>query len=156
MESTDKSLMNFICPALAVVAAIIAAVGPWFTRTTQVTERTISNTLLEILRGDSSFVEYSSQRWLWISGIGMLLVIASAVVNHQMRKKLAQTGSYLMVILPAFSLFQVYVGDEEFGAGWGIWAVTIISVAILILARFIPEEETEFATPGTPTGEFGA
>lgn len=149
MVSSDKTLMKFICPALAVIAAIVAAVAPWFTRTS-FTDRTVSTTLLEVLRGDS-FVEYTSSRWLWISGIGLLLVIASAVVNDQTRKKLAQSGSYLMVILPAFSLLQIFTGDENFGAGWGMWVVTAISIAVLILARLIPEEEEP--TYVTPTVE---
>lgn len=145
--SNDNNVMKFICPLLAALAAVVALFGPWFTRTQFVSGNTQSATLLDVLQGNS-FVVYNSTTFIWISGIGLLLVLASAVVNDQLRKKLAQTGSYLMVILPGWSLFQVYVGDEDFGAGWGMWVVAVLSVAVIILARMIPEEEpTEFVTP---------
>lgn len=145
--SNNNNVMKFICPLLAALTAVIALFGPWFTRTTQITGNTIEDTLLDVLQGNS-FVEYTSSRWIWISGVGLLLVLASAVVNDQLRKKLAEAGSYLMVILPGWSLFQVYVGDEDFSAGWGMWAVAAISVAVIVLARMIPEEKPrEFVTP---------
>ena len=138
--TNENTLMKFICPLLAALAAVVALFGPWFTRTTQITGRTLDATLLEVIQG-TSFVEYTSSRWIWISGVGLLLVVASALVNDLMRKKFAQTGSYLMIILPGWSLFQVFVGEEEFGAGWGMWVAAALSVAVLILARFIPEDD---------------
>lgn len=144
--SNDNNVMKFICPILAAFAILVAAVAPWFTMTSA-TGRNLEATLLEILQGNA-FVEYTSQRWLWISGLGVILVLASAVVNDQLRKKLAETGSFLMLILPGWSLFNVYLGDEGFDAGWGIWVVTVIAVAVVILARMIPEEKPqEFVTP---------
>lgn len=146
--SNDNNVMKFICPLLAALAAVVALFGPWFTRTQYVSGNTVEATLLDVLQGNS-FVEYTSSRWIWISGIGLLLVLASAVVNDQVRKKLAEAGSYLLVILPAWSLFQVYVGDEDFGAGWGMWVVAVLAVAVILLARMIPEEKPQtFVTPG--------
>lgn len=146
MTSSDNTLMKFICPALAVVATIVALFGEWFT-IEQFSDRKLSDTLLEVIQGDS-IIQYSSSRWMWISAVGVVLVILSAVVPDTIRKKLAESGSYLMVILPAWSLFQVFVGDEEdLGAGWGMWAVTVLAIAVLVLARFIPEDESEQLTP---------
>lgn len=144
--SNENTVMKFICPLLALLAILVAAVAPWFTMTSA-TGRNLQSTLLEVVQGDS-FVEYTSMRWFWISGIGILLVLASAVVNDQIRKKLAESGSYLMVILPAWSLFNVYTGDEGFDAGWGMWVIAVIAVAVIILARMIPEEKPQqFVTP---------
>lgn len=144
--SNDNNVMKFICPLLAALAVVVALFGPWFTMTSA-TGRNLEATLLDVLQGNA-FVEYSSMRWLWISGAGVLLVLASAVVGDQVRKRLAEAGSFLMIILPGWSLFNVYTGDEEFTAGWGMWAVAVIAVAIVILARMIPQEEpTEFVTP---------
>ena len=146
MTKSDNTLMKFICPALAVLATIIALFGEWFT-IDQFSGRKLTDTLLEVIQGDS-VIQYSSSRWMWISAVGVVLVVLSAVVGDASRKKLAEAGSYLMVVLPAWSLFQVFVGDEEdLGAGWGMWIVTVLAVAVLILARFIPEEEREQLTP---------
>lgn len=145
--SNDNNVMKFICPLLAALAAVVALFGPWFTRTTQVTGNTIEDTLLEVVQGNS-FVEYESMVQIWISGLGLVLVLASAVVNNELHRKFAQAGSVLMVILPGWSLFQVYTGDEDFSAGWGMWVVAVISVVVIVLARMIPEEKPqEFVTP---------
>lgn len=145
--SQDNNVMKFICPLLAALAAVVALFGPWFTRTQFVSGNTIDATLLEVLQG-KSFVEYESTTLAWISGAGLLLVLASAVVNDQLRKRLAETGSYLLVLLPGWSLFQVYVGDGDFDAGWGMWATAVICVAVIVLARMIPQEKPQaFVTP---------
>lgn len=144
--------MKFICPALAVVAAIVALFGDWFT-IEQFSDRKLSDTLLEVIQGDA-LIQYTSSRWMWISAVGVVLVVLSAVVGDSMRKKLAESGSYLMIILPAWSLFQVFFGDNDgIGAGWAMWVVTGLSIAVVILARFIPEEEAEVLTPVTPRTE---
>lgn len=142
----NSNMTRFAAPALALAAAAIALFGQWFTRTTQVTDRTIDSTLLEVLQGES-FVEYTSSRWLWISAVGVVLVLASVVVSDQFRKKLAEAGSFLMVILPAWSLFQVYAGDENIGAGWGMWVVVVLSIAVIVLARMMPEDQTPEVEP---------
>lgn len=142
MVSSDKSVIKLIVPALGAIAAIVALFGPWFTRTT-VTDRTVSSTLLDVIRGES-FVEYTSQRWLWISGIGLLLVLASVVGG----KKIAQAGTLLMLVLPGWSLFNVYTNDESFGAGWGMWVAVVLSVAAAVVSRFLPDdEEPQYVTP---------
>ena len=146
--SNDNNLMKFICPLLAALATVIALFGPWFTRTTQITGRTLDATLLEVIRG-TSFVEYTSQQWLWISGAGVLIVLASAVVGDQLRKRLAGAGSVLMLFLPGFSLLNVYAGDEGFDAGWAMWVAAAITVAIVILARRIPEADAPATTAPT-------
>ncbi|MCA9833987.1 MAG: hypothetical protein KC435_08585 [Thermomicrobiales bacterium] len=142
-----NSLMNgsvgrFICPALAVVIAIVAAIGPWFV--IEHTRTTSDSTLLEIMRGEG-IVEYTSQRWLWISGVGLLLVIASALVGADSRKKLAQAGAYLMVVLPGWSLANIYIEDQGYQAGWALWVVVVLAVAIILLASRIPEPEEALA-----------
>lgn len=142
MVSSDKGVMKLICPALAVLATLVALFGPWFTRTT-VTGRTVSSTLLEVIRGES-FVEYTSQQWLWISGAGVLLVIASVVAG----KKIAQAGAVLMLMLPGWSLFNVYVNNEGFDAGWAMWVAAVLVVAAIVVSRMLPEdEEPQFVTP---------
>lgn len=138
--SNDNNLMKFICPLLAVLASVVALFGPWFTRTTQITERTLDATLLEVIQG-TSFVEYTSTRWLWISGAGVLIVLASAVVGDHLRKRLASAGSVLMLMLPAWSLLSVYSGNQDFDAGWAMWVTAAMTVAIVILARKIPQDE---------------
>lgn len=136
-----NSLMNgsvgrFICPALAIIIVIVAAVGPWFI--IEHTRTTSDSTLLEILRG-RGIVEYTSQRWLWISGIGLLLVIASALFGQESRKKITQAGAYLMVVLPGWSLANIYIDDQGYQAGWALWAVVVLSVVIIVLANRLPE-----------------
>lgn len=138
--NNENHLMKFICPLLAALATIVALFGPWFTRTTQITERTLDATLMEVIQG-TSFVEYTSQQGLWISGLGVLLVLASAVVGDHLRKRLAQAGSVMMLVLPGWSLINVYVGDEDLNAGWAMWVTVAITVAIIILARMMPQPE---------------
>lgn len=138
--SGNLDIRRFLVPALAIIATLVALFGPWFTRTTQVTQRTLDATLLEIIQGNA-FVEYTSMRWLWISGVGVLLVIASAVVGDSARKRLAEGGSWLMIILPGWSLFHVFAGDEDIDAGWGLWVTAVLVVAAIVLARQIPEAE---------------
>lgn len=36
---------------------------------------------------------------------------------------------------------QVFIGDEGIGAGWGMWVVTVIAIAVVILARMMPNPE---------------
>lgn len=136
--SNENTLMKYICPLLAALAAIIALFGPWFTRTTQITERTHSASLLEVIQG-TAFVEYTSARWLIISGIGVLLVLASAFVGDHLRKRLARAGAILMLFLPGWSLVGAYVGDEGFDAGWAMWVTAVLTIAIVVLANRIPE-----------------
>lgn len=136
--------MRLAAPALAVIATVVALFGPWFTRTTQITGRTHEATLLEVIQG-TSFVEYASQQWLWISGAGVLIVLLSGVVDAQKRKRFAQGGGVLMLLLPGWSLFQVFVGDEPFSAGWAMWIAAALAAAVVVLARMIPEPETPAA-----------
>lgn len=146
MESSKSNVMRFAAPAVALLAALVALFGQWFTTTTSVTKHTLDSTLLEVIQGES-FVEYTTSRWLWISAAGVVLVVVSALVGDQFRKKLAETGSFLMVILPGWSLFQVFVGDEDIDAGWGMWIVAALSVAVIILARMMPDDETPEVQP---------
>lgn len=146
METSNSNLMRFAAPAVALLAALVALFGQWFTTTTSVTKHTLDSTLLEVIQGES-FVEYTTSRWLWISAAGVVLVVVSALVGDQFRKKLAETGSFLMVILSGWSLFQVFVGDEDIDAGWGMWIVAALSVAVIILARMMPDDETPEVQP---------
>lgn len=129
---------KFVCPALAIIAGIVALVGPWFATTTSITKTTIDSTLLEILRGDSS-IEYTSKTWLWLSIAGAVLVILSMFVNDVQRKPLAQAGSYIFLSLPVWSLFNVFTDSEDIQAGWALWVTAGISVLVLLLASRIPE-----------------
>lgn len=136
---SENTLKKYICPLLAALATIIALFGSWFTHTTS-TGRELEATLLEVIQG-TAFVEYTRQHWLWISGIGVLLVLASAFVGDGVRKRMAESGSVLMLFLPGWSLFSIYFGDEDFEAGWAMWVAAGMTVAIIILARMIPEEK---------------
>lgn len=137
--NSNMSANRFVCPMLAVLATVVALFGTWFTRTMRTTGTTSTASLLEVIRGEA-FIEYTTARWLWISGIGVLLVIASAVVGLQLRGRLAQAGSILMLMLPGWSLLYVYTGDDRVSAGSALWASAAISVLVVILARMIPQE----------------
>lgn len=144
--SDNTTVMRFLTPALAALATIIALFGQWFTKTTSITNKTIDSTLLEVLQGQS-FVEYTSSRWVWISGVGVLLVIGAAFLGLEHRRDVAVAGSYLLMILPVWSLFQVYVGEENLGAGWGMWIAVVLSIAVLVLVRMIPKSEPAVQAP---------
>lgn len=131
---------RFVCPALAIATAIVALWGPWFTRTTSVTKNVIDSTLLEILRG-RGIVEFTSTRWIWLWGVGVVLVVVSAALGTAARKRLAQGGAYLMIILPGWSLFNVFADDSNVDAGWALYVVAGLTVAIILLANRLPEEE---------------
>lgn len=144
--SDNTAFMRFLTPALAALATIIALFGQWFTKTTSITKNTVDSTLLEVIQGQS-FVEYTSSRWMWISGAGVLLVIFAAFLSLEHRRDVAVAGSYLMMILPVWSLFQVYVGEEYLGAGWAMWIAVVMSIAVLVLVRLIPKPNRILQAP---------
>lgn len=142
MRSNQSTVFRFICPALAVLTSVVALYAPWFTRTTMVTQRTREATLLEAIRGEA-FVEFTSTRNIWLSAIGLLLIIVSAFVANGQRKKTASVGAGLMLILPVFSMLSAQFGDVNVDAGWGMWAALVLAIVIIALARVLPLDQDE-------------
>ena len=113
----NSNMNRYVAPVLVLLAIVISLVAAW--TVVKMEAGTQTYTLKEMMDGDMV-----DMIWVWISGIGALLVIASAFMNASMRSKLAQAGGLLAVILPIKVLWDGFTREDVPGvtisAGWGL------------------------------------
>lgn len=139
----NSNISRLLAPALVLIGIIAAVAAPWLSIVSELS--TVEFSLSELYE-DDVFV-----RWVWISGIGAILVLASAFVADTMRKKLAQAGSFLAVILPVRSVFEVFTEDAPRGAsfeiGLGLW-VTLVAMVLAVGATYLmPDDRVPTGNP---------
>ncbi len=136
MKGTNTN--RFLAPALAVVAVIAAIAAPWINVVSEFS--TVQFSLKEF------YVEGVFVRWIWISGIGAALLLASAFVGDTMRKRLAQAGAFLAVVLPVRSLIQALTEDAprnaDYEVGVGLW-VALAATVLAVVATYLMPDDTE-------------
>lgn len=127
---------RFLAPALMVVAIIAAVAASWINVVSELS--TVQFSLKEFYE-EGVFV-----RWIWISGMGAILVLASAFVADTMRKKLAQAGAFLSVVLPVRSFIQVFVEDAPRGATYevapGLWVALAATILAVVATYLMPDD----------------
>lgn len=135
---------RFVAPALMVVAMIAAIAASWINVVSDLS--TVQFSLKEFYE-EGVFV-----RWTWISGIGAILALASAFVADTMRKRLAQAGAFLAVILPVRSFIQVFTEDAPRGAnyevGLGLWVALAATLLAVVVTYLMPDDREP--VPATP------
>lgn len=140
----NDTTSRFVAPALIVIAVLAAITASWINVVSEFS--TVQLSLKEFYEEDV-FV-----RWVWISGIGAILVLASAFVGDTMRKRLAQAGAFLAVVLPVRSLIEVFTEDAprgaSFEAGLGLW-VTLAATILAVGATYLMPDDKD-PVPTTP------
>lgn len=126
---------RYIAPAMALLAVIIAWVSPVLNISMQGVSQSFN--LQELLDADALHM-----RWVIISGIGVLVLLASAFLGDTMRKKVAQIGAYLAVVLPVRVLFDIFFDEDLDGvsAGWGLWAGLVLTVLAIVVTHMMPDD----------------
>jgi hypothetical protein len=129
---------RYVAPALVLLAIVISLVAPW--SVVEMQQGTQEFTLNEMMDRDAV-----DMFWVWISGIGALLVIASAFLRGTMRTRLAQIGSILAVILPIKVLWDGFTREDTPGVtispGWGLWLALILTVLAIIAAFMMSDDD---------------
>lgn len=145
----NSNLTRFAAPALGVLAALVAFVGPWMGIDVSFggESQSQSFTLKELIDEDVLVM-----RWFWISLVGVVLLIASAALTGDMGKNLAQAGALLTLVLPVRTIIDIFTdGDDIVGAdvsaGWGLWVVTALAALALLASRFMPADEHNDVQP---------
>lgn len=148
METSNSNMMRFLPAGLGIIAVVVALVAPWLAIDLSFGGETQSQsfTLRELIDEDVLVM-----RWFWISLVGVVLLIASAALAGETGKNLAQAGAVLALVLPVRTLFDVFTEEEiagaSLGAGWGVWAFTVLAALALIASRFVPVEEKRDVQP---------
>lgn len=142
MRLGNATSSRFLAPALIIIAVIAALAASWINMVSELS--TIQFSLKEF------YEEGVFERWIWISGIGSILVLASVFVPDTMRKKLAQAGAFLAVILPVRSLIQVFTEDAPRGASYevgpALWVALVATVLAVGASYLMPDDKDPVAT----------
>ncbi len=140
---------RYIAPALVLLATLISWIAAW--SVIEVEAGTQTFTLKEMMDGDMV-----DMIWVWISGIGVLMVVVSAFIGDSLRQRLAQVGSVLAVILPVKVLWDGFTREATPGMtispGWGLWVALILTV-LAILAASLVNDDTETVVHPTHTSD---
>ena len=145
----NSNMNRYVAPALVLLAIVISFVAAWTVVKMEAGTQTF--TLKEMMDGDMV-----DMIWVWISGMGAFLVIASAFLGYSLRSKLAQAGSVLAVILPIKVLWDGFTREDVPGvtisAGWALWAALILTV-LTILAAFMLKDGVDVVRTTRTAGE---
>src|SRR5699024_10880348 len=120
-----------IAPALIIVGVIVALATPWWIIEARGTS--FEFTLWELIQED----DVLNMRTVVISAIGALMVIASPFVPAERRKSIGQSGAFLFLLLPGWSLYDAFTEEDvmgaSLGAGWGLWVTAVIAIAVVVV-----------------------